>query len=56
MRKVDEEMLDRTGTWLEALAELLIPPSGSLFENFPVSDLVNRVGNVSPEVAEPLSA
>ncbi len=43
-------------TRLEALAELLMAPAASLFEHFPVSDLVNRVGNDSPEVAAPLSA
>lgn len=43
-------------TRLEALAELLMAPPASLFEHFPISDLVNRVGNDSPEVAQPLSA
>lgn len=41
---------------LDALSELLVPPSATLFENFPVTVLVNKVGNDSPWVAEPLSA
>lgn len=43
-------------TRLEALSELLMPPSATLFEHYAVSDLVNKVGNEGPEVAQPLAA
>jgi putative SOS response-associated peptidase YedK len=42
-------------TRLEALAELLMPPSPSLFERYAVSELVNKVGNEGPRLAEPVS-
>ncbi len=43
-------------TRLEALSELLMAPSASLFEHFAVSDAVNNVRNDGPELAEPMSA